>query len=222
MRKELAFILILFLLNAHGAQAQYLVGNVVDADNHRLRGATVELLSARDSSVMESTVVDKSPYVAGVGWPDFKFSVQADSSYIVRFSMLGYKTEYRNVKIGQVAFERISVDMKEDAQALQEIIVKATRVKMVMRGDTIVYDATAFDLSEGSMLDALIRQLPGARLSKGVITINGRRVSSLLVDGRDFFNGDATMALKNLPAYTVDKVKAVSYTHLTLPTTPYV
>lgn len=211
MRKELAFILILFLLNAHGTQAQYLVGNVVDADNHRLRGATVELLSARDSSVMESTVVDKSPYVEGAGWPDFKFSVQADSSYIVRFSMLGYKTEYRNVKIGQVAFERISVVMKEDAQALQEIIVKATRVKMVMRGDTIVYDATAFDLSEGSMLDALIRQLPGARLSKGVITINGRRVSSLLVDGRDFFNGDATMALKNLPAYTVDKVKVYDH-----------
>ena len=82
---------------------------------------------------------------------------------------------------------------------------------MVMRGDTIVYDATAFDLSEGSMLDALIRQLPGARLSKGVITINGRRVSALLGDGRDFFNGDATMALKNLPAYTVDKVKVYDH-----------
>lgn len=80
---------------------------------------------------------------------------------------------------------------------------------MVMRGDTIVYNADAFELAEGSMLDQLIARLPGVKLSRGgAITINGNPVSSLLIDGKDFFKGDATMALENLPAYMVSKIKS--------------
>lgn len=79
---------------------------------------------------------------------------------------------------------------------------------MVMKGDTIVYNADAFQLSEGSMLDALIEQLPGAELKdNGQITVNGRLVSSLLVNGKDFYRGDPKIALENLPSYMVDKVK---------------
>ena len=79
---------------------------------------------------------------------------------------------------------------------------------MVVRGDTVVYNADAFQLAEGSMLDALIQQLPGTRLDDdGRIFANGRYVESLLVNGRDFFNGSPQLALQNLPAYTVDKVK---------------
>lgn len=77
-----------------------------------------------------------------------------------------------------------------------------------MKGDTIVYNADAFQLSQGSMLDALIEQLPGAQLNEdGVITVNGKRISSLLVNGKDFFRGDPKIALENLPAYMVNKVK---------------
>ena len=77
-----------------------------------------------------------------------------------------------------------------------------------MKGDTIVYNADAFQLSKGSMLDALIEQLPGAELKdNGVITVNGKQVSSLLVNGKDFFRGDPKVALENLPAYMVNKVK---------------
>lgn len=91
---------------------------------------------------------------------------------------------------------------------LGEAVISATKIKMVMKGDTIVYNADAFQLSKGSMLDALIEQLPGAQLKdNGVITVNGRPVSSLLVNGKEFFRGDPKVALDNLPAYMVDKVK---------------
>ena len=80
---------------------------------------------------------------------------------------------------------------------------------MVMKGDTIVYNADAFELAEGSMLDQLISRLPGVKLNAGgVITVNGNRVSNLLIDGKDFFNGDANVALENLPAYMVKNVKS--------------
>ena len=76
-----------------------------------------------------------------------------------------------------------------------------------MKGDTMVYNAAAFQLAQGSMLDELVRQLPGVRLENGQITVNGRFVSSLMLNGEDFFKGNPKIALDNLPAYMVDKVK---------------
>ena len=97
---------------------------------------------------------------------------------------------------------------KERHPQLEEVTVQATRIKMVMKGDTIVYDAAAFKLSEGSMLDVLVRQLPGATLSPdGVIEVNGRKINELLLNGKDFFKGDPKVALQNLPAYTVKNLK---------------
>ena len=91
---------------------------------------------------------------------------------------------------------------------LGEATVKATKQMMVMKGDTLVYNADAFQLAEGSMLDKLIAMLPGVELKKdGVIMVNGRKVESLLVNGEDFFTDSPKVALENLPAYTVDKVK---------------
>ena len=96
-----------------------------------------------------------------------------------------------------------------EGKRLNEVTVTATRVKMVMKGDTIEYDATAFNLPRGSMLDDLIRQLPGARLNEnGQISINGQFVKELLVNGREFFKGDPQVALRNLPHYTVKNLQA--------------
>lgn len=79
---------------------------------------------------------------------------------------------------------------------------------MVMKGDTIVYNADAFNLAEGSMLDALISRLPNTTLTKdGEIYVNGKYVQSLLVNGQEFFAGNPKLALENLPSYTVNKVK---------------
>ncbi len=99
--------------------------------------------------------------------------------------------------------------LKRAPRTLSEVTVTATKVMMVMKGDTIVYNADAFELAEGSMLDQLIERLPGVKLSRGgAITINGNPVSSLLIDGKDFFKGDANVALENLPAFMVSKIKS--------------
>lgn len=91
---------------------------------------------------------------------------------------------------------------------LNEVEVVQTAIKVVLKGDTIVYNADAFNLAEGSMLNALVKQLPGAELtSDGRIKVNGRFVSSLMLNGKDFFKDDPTVALENLPAYAVKNVK---------------
>ena len=78
--------------------------------------------------------------------------------------------------------------------------VRASKIRMVVKGDTLIYNADAFQLAEGSMLDGLIKLLPGFQLRDGQITVNGQYVSSLLVNGEDSFRGDPRVALENLPA----------------------
>ena len=91
---------------------------------------------------------------------------------------------------------------------LEEVTVTASKLKMVMKGDTIVYNADAFALAQGSMLDGLISQLPGVELKgNGQIFVNGKFVNELLVNGENFFKGDQKIALENLPAYMVNDVQ---------------
>lgn len=91
---------------------------------------------------------------------------------------------------------------------LGEVVVKGTRIKMAYKNDTIVYNASAFQLPEGSMLDALIRQMPGVELKDdGSILVNGEKVDFLTLNGKDFFKGKNKIMLENLPMYAVENVK---------------
>ena len=140
--------------------------------------------------------------------------------YLLRITHPDYTTEWVPINVNplkrsnswiilsdKIALRRRARKLKEET-TLGEAVVSVTKIKMVMKKDTIVYNADAFQLSQGSMLDALIEQLPGAELSEsGLITVNGKPISSLLVNGKDFFRGDPKIALDNLPAYMVDKVK---------------
>ncbi len=139
---------------------------------------------------------------------------------IIRVECEGYETAYQDLNIlpseekhGEAERE-VKIQLQRVFQRqLGEAVATASKIMMVMKGDTLVYDATVFQLAEGSMLDELIKQLPGVRLDQnGRITVNGHFVSSLLVNGKDFFSGDPKVALQNLPAYMVNKVKVYQKT----------
>lgn len=133
------------------------------------------------------------------------------SRYKVTIAAKNYETQYLDVTTPadcQINLGTIIMNHPHRERLLNEVTVTASKIKMVMKGDTLEYDATAFQLQEGSMLDGLIAALPGTSLDdNGRITVNGRFVSELLVNGRKFFDGDPNIALRNLPAYTVKKVQ---------------
>ena len=207
-------LLLLFLLfSPLSLFAKDIVGTVSSTkDGIHLVGCNVSLLSVKDSSVICDTQTMETSFYNRYS---YKLPVQNDSTYLLRFSMVGYKTVYKAiwVKMAQSMNQMVVEDVRleEESKALPEVVVKATKIKMVMKGDTIVYNADAFAPAEGSMLDALVSQLPGCKLVKGVIYVNGQRVTSLLVNGRNFFSGDAKLALSHLPAYVVDKVKVYKH-----------
>ncbi len=133
-------------------------------------------------------------------------------SYILKAECEGYEPTFVNVTMGKNEEKKILKDilMNRDVSfMLNEVTVKASKVRMVYDGDTITYNAQAFKLSNGSLLDDLVRSLPGVELDdNGIISVNGERVSELLVNGRNFFKGEPVVALRNLPAYYVDKIKS--------------
>lgn len=90
---------------------------------------------------------------------------------------------------------------------LREVSVTASKVMFYNKGDTLIYNADAFVLAEGSTLDALLEQMPGVELrSNGVIYCDGQRVDNLLLNGKDLFNGKKELMLQNLSAYTVKDI----------------
>ncbi len=135
------------------------------------------------------------------------------ADYLVRATLPGYGEVWQPVSVlfpGIVTSVKVpDIKMRKVREmALDEVVVKATKVKMYYKGDTLVYDADAFKLPDGSMLDALIKQLPGVTInSSGEIFVNGRKVDELLLGSRSFMRGNKKVLMENLPYYTVKDLK---------------
>lgn len=132
------------------------------------------------------------------------------SKLLVHAQLKGYDDVWAQVNIGkQVEVEVPTLEMRKMRQVdLNEVVVKATRIKMFYRGDTIVYDASAFKLPQGSMLDDLIRQMDGVTMNEaGEIFVNGRKIDELMLGSRSFMGGNKKVLMENLPYYTVKNIK---------------
>ena len=167
----------------------------------------------------DSTVVDTMTCWTWGTSSVYQFKIPArQGRYIIKGSCEGYDDAYLNYHLRYIArnnyFElpRLLMKKRQDdiwrEDSLGGVVVTGTRVKIAYRGDTIVYNASAFNLPEGSMLDGLIRQMPGAELkNNGDIYINGKKVDYLMLNGKDFFRGNNKVMLDNLPYYTVQNIK---------------
>ncbi|EKY01069.1 hypothetical protein HMPREF9151_01116, partial [Hoylesella saccharolytica F0055] len=175
-------------------------------------------LMREDSTVVDTMTVSCNNQGTPQQDAYYTFTIPAQKArYIILAQHPDYKDCYVDMTIKYIArntfFDApqhymVKKPMEERDHKLGEVVVKSTKIKMVMRGDTIVYNADAFNLPQGSMLDALIRQLPGAELKEnGEIFVNGRKVDYLMLNGKDFFKGDSRVMLDNLPYYTVKNLQ---------------
>lgn len=219
IKKYVGYIYVALLFFALPIQANdykhSVQGSVVD--NMTGMGVTAKITLMTADSVVIDTItaqIEEMPYDIGnsKAYYVFKDAVTSKGKYIVKAEKEGYDVCYMNCELRSTREDYIGVKQirmtKIVEHELKGVTVVASKVKMVMKGDTIVYNADAFNLAEGNMLDALIARLPGAKLEKdGRIYVNGRFIQSLLVNGQEFFAGNPKLALENLPAYTVNKIK---------------
>lgn len=225
MKKVVNFLLLLFFGFSAFAQdknIQYIYGNINNRlTKHAITEANV-FLERPDGVVVDSIINTQVPLAYGGVNYEYCFGIpRLGGYYIIRVEADGYETGY--LAIDSIAARGrtnglrytgdILLNKKMKEQQLGEAVVKATRIKIYSKGDTLVYNADAFQLAEGSMLDALIKQLPGAELKdNGCILVNGKQIESLQLNGEDFFRGNNELMLDNLPSYMVQNIKVYEKT----------
>ena len=172
---------------------------------------SVKVVLWKGGQAIDSTFVEMLK-VNGKVRPYFNFEVTEAGSYMVkcfhpRYESYSCSVSVKNNKNVLYTIPNIYLQPKK-TRYLREARVRASRVKMYHKGDTVVFDADAFQLAKGSMLEALIAELPGVKLNdNGEIFVNGRKVDDLYLNGKDFFRGNRFILLENLPSYMVKDIK---------------
>lgn len=210
----LVCLLLCFSMSAFARSfPQYACGKVVDSYTRELMKEFQADLLRPDSTLIKSYFAIKG---TSFNQPmNLSIDSLPESDCIIYVTAEGYYPQYMKVKQpgkNEWGIELYPIMMNRipfyKPKQLEEVTVTASKLKMVMKGDTIVYNADAFALAQGSMLDGLISQLPGVELKgNGQIFVNGKFVNELLVNGESFFKGDPKIALENLPAYMVNDVQ---------------
>lgn len=211
---SLLILLVGGMLSVH-AQAIRLQGEIEDVFlKIALPEATITVMRADSTVVADSVPVTR---VIGRNGQVLKavYSAEVEAvrgTYLVRATLRGYSDSWQKVTIKDPTVKSMEVPAlgmrKSRETQLGEATVTATRIKMYYKGDTLVYNADAFKLPDGSMLDGLIRQLPGVTLNDGgEIYVNGRKVDELLLGSRSFMRGNKQVLMENLPYYTVNDLK---------------
>lgn len=185
-----------------GEKAGNISGIVVERESKKpVPSATVKILQQKDSVFVTGLQSGKNG----------RFSVDADyGDFIVQVSFVGYKTADKNVAVSSDSpnARLDSIFLDEDNILLSETVIEARAPQIVVKGDTIEYNADSFNVEENALAEDLLKRIPGIEISAtGTITVNGKEIKKIFVDGKEFFSNDPKVASKNLPAKIIDKVQ---------------
>ena len=180
---------------------------VVDSlENDTIASATVSLYNKKDSSLVKTVLTDNKG--------EFVFKDIKPSLYYLRIQFLGYAQLTVHIPEELFSSEEINLgtlNMHYSAIELNEVVITAQIPEFVIKGDTTEYNAAAFRTGEGAIVEDLLKQLPGLEVDAvgGIKTVDGKTVSRVFVNDKEFFGNDPKMATKNLPANIVDKVQVI-------------
>ena len=202
VKKIGVFLVLLFCVVTSFAQNIVVKGVLKDADTKEgLMQATVQLLRS-DSTFVGGSISDEQGL--------FQLSAPSEGKYLIKISNIGYLSHYQKIDVsGKDTIDVGSIVMKSDAVMLKGAVVTRRATKVVLKEDTFIYNASAYKTPEGATLEEIVKRLPGATIGDdGKITINGKEVTKILIDGKEFMTGDTKTAMKNLPVSIVDKIKS--------------
>jgi len=201
--KRLFLLLILMAFNAAlRAQGEATVSGIVTdrTAGEPLPAATVSIAPVSDTSAKTYTSTD--------GEGVFSFRAMAVGEYVVSVSYVGYKPMEKKVRItDKQQSYTLRIVLEEDAQLLGEVSVQGRATRAEQRGDSLTYNAEAFQVMEGSSAEDLLAKMPGIVVEGGTVQAQGEQVQKVLVDGKEFFDGDVNLAIKNLPSDVIASIE---------------
>lgn len=197
------FTVITFFLSAHDIQENVLVTGIVnDKSSNPIEGVTVRALTVDSLFLSGATTNEKGHFALKV----------PSTQCFIEITCLGYQTCYISFSIDK-SEEKYSLDtikLQDASINLAEVTVTGRAVAMQMRGDTLEYNTDIYKLPEQASVRDLLKLLPNVTITdKGQILVQGKAVSKILVDGKEFLSNDPEMVTKSLPGKIVDKVQVV-------------
>lgn len=195
------FFFLLFLTNIQ-AQSISVKGKLVDATTLQpLESATIYISSQKDSTVIDYTISDKSG--------NFNIQTRKNSvGVLIQVSFLGYKTHKQSFDNLLESLDLGLIKLDEQDNALDEVVVLSEAPPVRVKNDTLEFNASSFKIRPDSNVQSLLKQLPGVEVDEnGKITVNGKEVNQILVNGKPFFDKDGKVALQNLPSEIIDKIQ---------------
>lgn len=173
---------------------------IAEADKIPLEAATIYLERVKDSSLVTYTISDK----------DGTFSLEGkttDSRLNLYISYVGYQTHSQPIHLNQEAINLNAINLKTDLNALEEVLI-TSRAPVRIKKDTLEFNASSFKTKKDANIEDLLKQLPGVEVDpKGKITVNGKAVDEILVNGKPFFGNDPTIATRNLSKDIIENVQ---------------
>lgn len=134
----------------------------------------------------------------------------AKGTYTFKAELLGYKAYTATVKMESKAIDLGTLKMSVDTEQLDAASVSAVGNPMIVKKDTIEFNASSFKTTDNDVLEDLLKKLPGVEVSEdGSVTVNGESISKITIDGKTFFLNDPQLATKNIPAKMVNKLKVI-------------
>ena len=219
MKDKFFLLLCCGLLGLLPARAQFIPGGIFDRNQGSVLVKVLEektekpvpfasaYLTAKNDTLITNFALTDTTGLA-------RITKVMRGTYVLTVEMLGYKT-YNKEHYFSFDWSRDSVDLgvvhlAEDAQLLDAAHVSAIGNPIEIRQDTIIFNAASFQVGQNQMLEDLLKRMPGMEVTKdGIVKYNGEQIQKITVGGKTFFFDDPKMALKNLPAKVVDKVKVI-------------
>ena len=177
-------------------------GTLFDADlKEPLVQATVQLFTVTDSTFVGGTVTNNEG--------TFSIEAPANGVFRLKISSVGFQPIQHEVTLRRnQGVDLGDLLMSPETVMLKETVVTARVAQVVVKKDTLVYNPDAFRTPEGSPIEELIKRIPGAEVDEdGKITVNGKQVKKILLDGKEFMVGDVETALKNIPVNIIQNLK---------------
>ena len=184
------------------AQKREISGFLVDSESKEpLSLATVQLLKMDSTFISGALSNDSGKFV---------IKAPANERYLLKVTSVGYLPAVKRIQMQDDHDLNMGLlQVLANSTLLKEAVVKAQALKVTVKEDTFIYNSAAYRTPEGSTIEELVKRLPGAKVDDdGKITINGKEVKKILVDGKEFMTGDTKTAMKNIPTSIIDKVKA--------------
>jgi len=199
--KKLILLMVVMLTTMTAGAQRAVTGKVVEQDTKEaVIQATAALFSGE--KVVANAVTNSSG--------GFSIIAPRDGSYTLKITYVGFKNYSKKISIKDgKGYHAGTISLEPDAIMLQGATVTAHASKVTLKADTFVYNASAFRTPEGSVVEELVKRLPGAEVGDdGTIKINGKEVKKILVDGKEFMTGDTKTALQNLPTNIIERIRA--------------